>query len=163
MVDTYKLPKSFKSLKKVDLCKKMRHIIHDDYKSNNTILYECMKQKKSALVKKMKDMNLPVKYKQLKKEDICQNILENNQPPNDKKSSNEYYLHDTVKKDLVSEKDCKMYYTLKELKEFVDKKELPLRWKRLNKETLCKTIHTFLPSKTIKKEVKRGRNKNSTN
>lgn len=162
MVDTYKMPKKFKSLPKSALCDKMKHIIHSDsivMVEMKDSVDECMKKKKSELVKIIEDRKLPKKYKMMKKQDICKLIHENKSK---KSNTSSYKTADDGKDDNdnsngnVSFDDCLNYYSLKELKDIVDKKKLPRKLKQLNKGELCRSIYKVLPKKTVKGTVRRG-------
>lgn len=163
MVDKHGLPKKFKTLKKQELCNKLKHLINDDLSSSVVVdnsLEECMKNKKPILVQMIDEKKLPKKYKTMKKEEICIKLLEsNNKDVSSVRSSSNKTSYKTAantNSDGVSMHDCMKFYTLKELKRVVDKKKLPLKLKQLNKAKLCESVFTLLDPKTAKVEVKRG-------
>jgi hypothetical protein len=118
-------------------------------------LEECMKKKKPELVKLVDDKKLPKKLKMMKKEHICK-VINENKSKKSTKSSYGTAVQSVNNDNPVSFDDCMNYYTLKELKEFVDNNNLPRKLKQLNKGELCRSVYEVLRQKTVKTIVKRG-------
>jgi serine/threonine protein kinase len=160
IVDAHKMPKKFKTLRKSELCGKVKHIINGNngnvgISQIKSSVEECMKKKKPELVKIVEEKKLPKKLKMMKKEDICKVINENES----KKGSNSSYrtaVQPANNGNSVSFDDCMNYYSLKELKDLVDKNNLPRKLKQLNKGELCRSVYEILRQKTVKAIVRRG-------
>ena len=159
MVDAHRLPKKFKKLPKSELCDKVKHLSKRDdtvmINESKSSLEECMKKKKPELVKLVDDKKLPKKLKMMKKEHICK-VINENKSKKSTKSSYGTAVQSVNNDNPVSFDDCMNYYTLKELKEFVDNNNLPRKLKQLNKGELCRSVYEVLRQKTVKTIVKRG-------
>lgn len=164
IVDSHKLPKKFKTLPKSELCDKVKHLINSNNGNGTTVVTsqiknsveECIKKKKPELVKIIEEKKLPKKLKMMKKEQICKVINENKSKKSSSSSSYRTAVQPVNNSNHVYFDDCMNYYSLKELKEFVDNNNLPRKLKQLNKGELCRSVYDVLPKKTVKATVKRG-------
>ena len=82
MVDEYKLPKNLKQLNKKPLCEilvthidKDRNVDAYPLTSTKDLFADCMKHKRPELVAMVDEYKLPKKLKQMRKQELCKELV----------------------------------------------------------------------------------------